>query len=121
MNAYKRAISLVAAGALLVGCVSPAFAASLSPSCDEAFYATLDYYGQLQQSSVVKSYRTNGAAAIVDYGVYDQVENLVDGKAPQMEDGLLTFSFDEEIPENFYFEGKTAQPFEQLPWQVEIS
>lgn len=121
MNAYKRAISLVAAGALLVGCVSPAFAASLSPSCDEAFYATLDYYGQLQQSSVVKSYRTNGAAAIVDYGVYDQVENLVDGKAPQMEDGLLTFSFDEEIPEKFYFEGKTAQPFEQLPWQVEIS
>lgn len=121
MNAYKRAISLVAAGALLVGCVSPAFAASLSPSCDEAFYATLDYYGQLQQSSVVKSYRTNGATAIVDYGVYDQVENLVDGKAPQMEDGLLTFSFDEEIPEKFYFEGKTAQPFEQLPWQVEIS
>lgn len=121
MNAYKRTISLVTAGALLAGSVSPVFAAPLSPACDEAFYATLDYYGQLQQSSVVKSYRTNGAAAIVDYGVYDQVENLVDGKAPQMEDGLLTFSFDEEIPEKFYFEGKTAQPFEQLPWQVEIS
>lgn len=121
MNASKRAISLVVTGALLAGSVSPALAASLSPSCDEAFYATLDYYGQLQQSSVVKSYRTNGAASIVDYGVYDQVENLSDGKAPQMEDGLLTFSFDGEVPEKFYFEGKTAQPFEQLPWRVEVS
>lgn len=121
MNASKRAISLVVTGALLAGSVSPALAASLSPSCDEAFYATLDYYGQLQQSSVVKSYRTNGAASIVDYGVYDQVENLSDGKAPQIEDGLLTFSFDGEVPEKFYFEGKTAQPFEQLPWRVEVS
>ena len=52
MNACKRALSLVLAGALLTGSVSPALAAPLSPSCDEAFYATLDYYGQLQQSSV---------------------------------------------------------------------
>ena len=121
MNACKRALSLVLAGALLTGSVSPALAAPLSPSCDEAFYATLDYYGQLQQSSVVKSYRTNGAASIVDYGVYDQVENLSNGKAPQTEDGTLTFAFDGEIPEKFYFEGKTSQPFEQLPWRTEVS
>lgn len=118
---WKKGLSLALAGTLLTSMTSPALAARLEPSCDEAFYATLDYYGAVQQASVVKSYRTNGAEAIVDYGVYDRITNLTNGKAPQNQDGVVTFQFDGQAPEKFYFEGETTQPFEQLPWRVEVS
>ena len=38
---------------------------------DEAYYAMTDYYGNLTDGSVVKSYRTNGIATLTDYGDYD--------------------------------------------------
>ena len=33
---------------------------------DEAYYAMTDYYGNLTDGSVVKSYRTNGIATLTD-------------------------------------------------------
>ena len=43
---------------------------------DEAYYAMTDYYGNLTDGSVVKSYRTNGIATLTDYGDYDEIINL---------------------------------------------
>ena len=69
----RRALALVLAGALTL----PAAAAaepngdSVTPTYDEAYYATLDYYGSLTAGSVVKSYTLNGATALTDRGVYD--------------------------------------------------
>ena len=48
---------------------------------DEAYYAMTDYYGNLTDGSVVKSYRTNGIATLTDYGDYDEIINLTDGTA----------------------------------------
>ena len=89
---------------------------------DEAYYAMTDYYGNLTDGSVVKSYRTNGISTLTDYGDYDEVINLTDGTAPSQTNGKTVFRLDEsDLPSTFYFEGKTAKPFEQLPWTLSVS
>lgn len=89
---------------------------------DEAYYAMTDYYGNLTDGSVVKSYRTNGIATLTDYGDYDEIVNLTDGTVPARNGGKTTFRLDEKaLPGTFYFEGKTAKPFQQLPWTISMS
>ena len=109
----KRVLSLTLAVILAAACAMPAAAAEpigdgVVPTFDEAYYATLDYYGNLLDGSVVKSYTLNGAASITDYGTYDAVNNLSDGTMPALSDGQTTFDFGTTPPEHFYFEGKTA-------------
>lgn len=104
-----------------VTCGVAASGANPSPTCDEAYYATLDYYGNLQSGSVVKSYCTNGAASLVDYGTYDDVVNLTDGLEPVQADNTVEFDFADSSPNRFYFEGKTEEPFAKLPWTLSVS
>ena len=88
---------------------------------DEAYYAMTDYYGNLTDGSVVKSYRTNGIATLTDYGDYDEIINLTDGTVPARNGGMTTFRLDEKaLPGTFYFEGKTTKPFQQLPWTISM-
>ncbi len=117
MTAILLAV-LLAAGSLItsVGAAEP-----IAPYCDETYYATLDYYGDLLESSVVKSYRTHGNAKITDYGVYDSVTNLNDSRAATVADGKVEFDLTGDVPEHFYFEGKTAQPYTDFPWKVSLS
>lgn len=99
--------------------------AAVSPdiahSYDEAFYALLDYYGDITDGSVVKSYLTNGNTKIVDYGAYDEVINLTDDREPHVSEDAVTFDFSNGTPDRFYFEGKTMQPYYDLPWTISIS
>lgn len=89
---------------------------------DEAYYAMTDYYGNLTDGSVVKSYRTNGIATLTDYGDYDEIINLTDGTVPARNGGMTTFRLNEKaLPGTFYFEGKTTRPFQQLPWMISMS
>ena len=120
-----RVLALALAGALTASLILPAAAAGaigdgVSPTYDEAYYATLDYYGNLTEGSVVKSYTLNGASVLTDRGVYDQVVNLTDGTVPVVREGVTEFRFD-QAPAHFYFEGKTAKPFQSLPWTLSIS
>lgn len=118
----KRALALTLTLAVTVGALIPtASAMPLPTACDETYYATLDYYGAVQDASVVKSYRLNGNTSITDYGTYDEVVNLTDDRAPAMENGTVTFNLEEDAPEKFYFEGKTSLPFEKLPWNIAVS
>lgn len=94
----------------------------VSPVYDEAYYAMADYYGNLTEGSVVKSYLTNGYSTLTDYGQYDEVLNLTDGTVPSSAGGMTTFRFDAgTAPSHFYFEGKTTRPFEALPWTLAVS
>ncbi len=112
-------LALVLTGSLMA---SPVLAAEkISPACDETYYATLDYYGSLMESSVVKSYRTFGSSTITDYGVYDAVNNLTDGRTAAVENGKVTFNLTGNVPDRFYFEGKTSRPYEELPWRLSLS
>lgn len=119
----RRTAALAMSAALLLGGI-PAYAIGdgVKPSYDEAYYAMTDYYGNLTEGSVVKSYRTNGIATLTDYGQYDEVINLTDGTVPVTGGGKTVFQLDESnVPKTFYFEGKTAQPFEELPWTLSLS
>ncbi len=124
-NLRMRMLSLTLAAALAAGCIVPSAAAEpigdgVTPTYDEAYYATLDYYGNLTEGSVVKSYALNGRTSITDYGAYDEVINLTDGAAPSAGKEAATFQFDGEVPSHFYFEGKTRAPFDALPWTVSL-
>lgn len=116
----KRVLACSMAVLLALGCAIPARAYELPASYDETYYATLDYYGAPTQASVVKSYRLNGQSAITDYGVYDEVTNLTDDTPGVYADGKVVFT-PQAGTEKFYFEGKTTQPFDDLPWRVTIS
>ena len=122
----KRASALALAAVLTVTLAVPAAAAEaigdgVAPTYDEAYYATLDYYGNLLEGSVVKSFAMNGKDVLTDYGVYDEVVNLTDGTVPVSgEGGRTSFRFAEGAPDHFYFEGKTRRPFEDLPWTLTL-
>ena len=121
-HSLRRASALAMSAALLLGSV-PVCAVDdgVKPIYDEAYYAMTDYYGNLTDGSVVKSYTTNGAASLTDYGDYDEIVNLTNGLAPKTVGGRSVFTFGESgIPDHFYFEGKTAKPFEQLPWTLAV-
>jgi len=128
-NIHKNIVAYNLALVLAVGSVTPAFAAEKSPNpsvspaytYDEAFYATLDYYGGVRNSSVVKSYALHGNTSIVDYGTYQEVNNLTDERRACMENGTVVFDFNEDSPDYFYFEGVTDEPLKKFPWNIEIS
>ncbi len=118
----KRGCALTLACLLTLGPLTPALAAGTGEgTCDETYYATLDYYGGLDEGSVVKSYHLNSQRRITDYGKYDAVENLTDSTQPTLGEGQVVFTLGEDAPDKFYFEGKTAQPYEDLPWTVSLS
>ena len=127
----KRWIAAAMSLALTLSCVEPVFASSpvvpvsdgRTPAYDEAYYATLDYYGNLTEGSIVKSYVLNGAASITDYGEYESVSNLTNGVVPTQNGKCVAFDFSGEAtaPTHFYFQGKTAQPYRDLPWKLSVS
>ena len=123
MYQRKRIPALALAVLMTAASAIPASAAPIdsgvTPTYDEAYYATLDYYGNLLEGSVVKSYALNGAAKITDYGVYDEVVNLTDGAPVTLGEGTASFQFN-QAPGRFYFEGKTGAPFRDLPWTVTL-
>lgn len=108
---------------LLVGLCPAALAdeTQLPPTHDETYYATLDYYGGVIDSSVVKSYQTFGASSITDYGVYQEVTNLTDDREGTLGEDQVTFQLGEDAPNRFYFEGKTTKPLEEFPWTMSLS
>ena len=118
----RRTTALAMCAVLLLGSI-PAFAVDdgVKPTYDEAYYAMTDYYGNLTDGSVVKSYTTNGAESLTDYGDYDEIVNLTNGLVPTTAAGKAVFQFAKDaIPDHFYFEGKTAKPFTQLPWTLAV-
>ena len=118
-----RAGSCALSALMVLGSIpAAAIGDGVTATYDEAYYAMTDYYGNLTDGSVVKSYRTNGIATLTDYGDYDEIINLTDGTMPARNGGMTTFRLDEKaLPGTFYFEGKTTKPFQQLPWTISMS
>ena len=116
------AVALVIAITLMpLGVFAEEFGSGVAATCDEAYYGMLDYYGNLQEGSIVKSYVLNGADTIKDYGKYDEVVNLTDDTEPTYENGVTTFKFKEgSAPDHFYFQGTTTEPYEVLPWTISL-
>ena len=121
-NLAKRTAAGAMAGLMLASGMSQALAADqITPTCDEAYYATLDYYGGLKESSVVKTYRTYGNTSITDYGTYDKITNLTDSRTPSVSGGKVSFDLSGDVLDKLYFEGTSTQPFTDFPWTISMS
>ena len=114
----KKALSLTAAITMLSSTF--VYADDIPAYCDEAFYITADYYGNLKESSVVKGYYVNGAKTIKDYGNYDSIINMTDKTEPVVNNGEVSFTFGDKSPDRFYFEGKTSEPMKNVPFSVSV-
>lgn len=121
MKKYNRILSMGLAVIFSLESVLPALASPDVPQYDETLYVTMDPYGGIKESSIVKNYQMNGNSKVVDYGIYDKVMNLTDHSEPVVgEDGSITFS-PEETGSRFYFEGRTQTEKSQLPWDIKVS
>ena len=63
MRKSKRISAFVLAAVLACGPTMEAGAAADTPVCDETLYITMDPYGEIKESSVVKSYTPRMEAA----------------------------------------------------------
>lgn len=121
MKKYNRILSMGLAAIFSLQPVLSALAAPEVPQYDETLYVTMDPYGEIKESSIVKNYQMNGSSKVVDYGAYEKVMNLTDHSEPVLgEDGSITFS-PEETGKRFYFEGRTQTEKSQLPWDIKVS
>lgn len=121
MKKYNRILSMGLAAIFSLQPVLSALASPEVPQYDETLYVTMDPYGEIKESSIVKNYQMNGNSKVVDYGTYEKVMNLTDHSEPvQGDDGSITFS-PEETGSRFYFEGRTKTEKSQLPWDIKVS
>lgn len=121
MKKYNRILSMGLAAIFSLQPVLSALASPEVPQYDETLYVTMDPYGEIKESSIVKNYQMNGSSKVVDYGAYEKVMNLTDHSEPVIgEDGSITFS-PEETGKRFYFEGRTQTEKSQLPWDIKVS
>lgn len=128
MKAKKRKLAQQAlCGMLAVSmvCVSDmgaivAMAKEPSAKHDETLYVTLDEYGNATETSVVKGYTLNGTRELTDFGTYSTVNNMTNYASPVIENGKVTFQFDENV-DRFFFEGQMDPNTTNLPWTIDIT
>lgn len=106
---YKRIIALVVAFTMLLS-LSAVFAKS------ETVYFMLDRHGKLTKTIVVNSFEGSNQD-IIDYGVYEKIENLSSSAKPTVEGEKIVFKSegDDSI---FYYRGEMEHA--EIPWNIEI-
>lgn len=128
MKARKRKLAqqaLCGVLAMSMVCVSDmgsivAMAKEPSVKHDETLYVTMDEYGNTTEASVVKGYTLNGTKELTDFGTYTTVNNMTNYASPVIENGKVTFQFDEDV-ERFFFEGQMNPDATNLPWTIDIT
>ena len=120
----RRGAGVLLAASMIITTGIQGLAAGNGTVCDESLYVTMDAYGNITETSVVKSYDLHGAKQVVDYGVYEKINTMTDYSVPEVDGGQVTFSF-EESPKNdrFYFEGilDPEAVTATLPWDISVS
>ncbi len=96
-----------------------AVAAAPGVTVDEAVYINADYYGGLQDTTVVKGCNTNGLTEFVDYGNYVSVNNMSDRTSPVINGDAIKWTVGEDT-KRFYFSAEPKEPI-QLPWLFDVS
>ena len=114
--------------AVLALCMLPVFPATYARAAapmvtvDETAYLMLDYYGALDNLSVVKGCDLNGNTRFDDYGRYTSVTNMSTLDVPEQRDDGVTWQLDSGTGNRFYYEVvPEKQTFETLPWTVDVS
>lgn len=89
-------------------------------STDESVYVNLDYYGAVDEVSIVKGCTLNGNTRIEDFGNYEKVLNMSSLEEPKLENGKVTW----ELPngtDRFFYECKTEGLDTNIPWDIDVS
>lgn len=120
----KRAAGIVLTASMIMTTGIQSFAEAVSPVCDEAMYVTMDPYGNITGTSVVKSYKLYGTKQIVDHGTYEKINNMTSTDVPVVDGNQVTFNL-EDSPQNdrFYFEGLVDSEAmgQTLPWDISVN
>lgn len=123
MRTAKKIIS--AALALSMIAAFPAtytHAAAPRVTVDETAYLMLDYYGALDNFSIVKGCDLNGNTQFKDYGSYSSVTNMSTLDVPEQSGDGVSWSLNGGAANRFYYEVvPQKQTFDTLPWTVDVS
>ena len=82
----------------------------------EVVYVSLDATGAARSASVVNMFDVESGGQIVDFGPYDDVLSLSEGKALSREGQATSFSVGEGT---FLYQGDISQPV--IPWNISLS
>lgn len=118
-NFPARLFAGVTAAMLAAGSV-PVMAAEPQVSVDESVYVTMDHYGRITDTSIVKGCDINGNNKFLDYGAYSKVTNMSTNDEPKLTDDHVEW----DLPEGtgrFYFECVPKDIEHALPWTVDVS
>ena len=115
MKADKRIISLLVAGSILGGFVSPmqTYAAVNSTEKEEVVYANLASDGSAKGAYIVNIFKDK---KIVDYGEYDKIINLNTADKLVYSGDMVTA---DNSQDRLYYEGILSQI--ELPWDIQIT
>lgn len=121
LRRYKRpAAGCMAAVILVLTAAGSARAGEPSPAVDETMYVNLDYYGEKTDVSVVKGCFLTGDETFTDYGDYEKVVNMTDGRQPQVDGDRVVWETGGETG-RFYYEGVMDPDGVELPWTFDLS
>ena len=125
MRKNRRFIKITAAVLpviLTAGAVcTPLQAKAPKVEIDESMYVNMDYYGEIDDISVVKGCFLNGNTVIEDYGNYEEIINMSDRTEPVVEDGKVTWNLDNVEKQYFYYECKSEELKTRVPWDIDVS
>lgn len=121
-NKYVVAARLLSAGLaiMLTAGNLPIHAAEPQVSVDESVYVTMDYYGRITDTSIVKGCDINGNNQFIDYGNYSKVMNMSTNEEPKLWEDRVEW----DLPEGtgrFYFECVPKDIEHALPWTIDVS
>lgn len=108
---------IVTAGAVC----TPLQAKAPKVEIDESMYVNMDYYGEIDDISVVKGCFLNGNTVIEDYGNYEEIINMSDRTEPVVENGKVTWNLDNAEKQYFYYECKSEELKTRVPWNIDVS
>jgi len=119
---FRKITAAVLPAALLAGAVcTPLQAKAPKVEIDESMYVNMDYYGEIDDISVVKGCFLNGNTVIEDYGEYDEIINMSDRTQPVVDDGKVTWNLQDTDKQYFYYECKAESLKAKVPWDIDVS
>lgn len=118
----KKITAAVLPAIMLAGAVcTPLQAKAPKVEIDESMYVNMDYYGEIDDISVVKGCFLNGNTVIEDYGEYDEIINMSDRTQPVIDNGKVTWNLQDTDKQYFYYECKSEDMKTKVPWNIDVS
>ncbi len=119
---FKKITAAVLPVILTAGAVcTPVQAKAPKVEIDESMYVNMDYYGEIDDISVVKGCFLNGNTVIEDYGDYEEIINMSDRTEPVVENGKVTWNLENAEKQYFYYECKSEELKSRVPWNIDVS